>query len=122
MANKYVSLPNLSRFLTKIQTLFATKDEVDETFLKKNESNTVSGFSIHTMLGNRIPTEAINISPSGIKFTGSLTGTATSATKATQDADGNVISETYAKKTDVSTAFDSDGKLSFPSGSKLWIE
>ena len=34
-------------------------------------------------------------------FSGSLSGNATSATKATQDGNGNVITETYAKKSDV---------------------
>ena len=45
-------------------------------------------------------------------FTGNLKGNADTATKATQDADGNVIADTYLKKTELSGKQD---KLTFDS-------
>lgn len=56
------------------------------------------------------------------KFTGALNGNAASATKATQDASGRVISDTYALKTDIPSVWDSDGHLVSPAGWKLWVE
>ena len=56
------------------------------------------------------------------KFSGKLVGNADSATKATNDGAGNNIVNTYAKKTDIPSVWDSSGHLVSPAGWKMWVE
>ena len=82
----------------------ATKDGagnvITETYAKKSE---VSGITVDEELSNT-STNAIQNKAVYSALSGKLgkTETAYAATKATQDSEGNVITETYAKKTDVS--------------------
>lgn len=65
---------------------------------------TTTGSSYYAEYGRYSTGVTLNPSTNTItatKFKGALTGNADTATKATQDADGNVISSTYAKKSDI---------------------
>ena len=67
-----------------------------------------------TSLGNYVPKSGdttISGNLTANSFIGTLTGNASSATKATQDANGNVITDTYATKSEVTTKLDDYLKL-----------
>lgn len=68
--------------------------------------NTTTGSSYYAEYGRYSTGVTLNPSTNTItatKFKGALTGNADTATKATQDASGNVITDTYAKKSDIPT-------------------
>ena len=67
-----------------------------------------------TSLGNYVPKSGdttISGNLTANSFIGTLTGNASSATKATQDANGNVITDIYATKSEVTTKLDDYLKL-----------
>lgn len=71
---------------------------------------TTDGASYYAEYGRY--TNGVTLNPStntitASKFKGALTGNADTATKATQDASGNVITSTYETKTDATTKFES---------------
>lgn len=69
-------------------------------FLVGGASQSSSGVTTYT--NSNIYVDASNVLNSAQGFKGKLTGNADTATKATQDGDGNVIVDTYATKSDVS--------------------
>lgn len=92
-----------------------TKAEVNNlltsTYATKEE---LSQKADTTSLGNYVPKSGdttISGNLTANSFIGTLTGNASSATKATQDANGNVITSTYATKSEVTTKLDDYLKL-----------
>lgn len=80
---------------------YATKEELSQKADTTALSNYVPKSGNTTIDGNLTATG----------FIGTLTGNASSATKATQDANGNVITSTYATKSEVTTKLDDYLKL-----------
>ena len=97
MSNHYLDTTGLTSLWSKIKSLFATKAELAS---KANDSDVVHKSSDETIAGTKTFTSTI---------VGNVTGNASTATKATQDAAGNMITTTYATKAENSTkANDSD--------------
>ena len=81
----YLDTIGLTSLWSKIKSLFATKTELGS---KANDSDVVHKSENETITGTK--TFSSNI-------VGNLTGNADTATKATQDSDGNQINTTYSK-------------------------
>ena len=81
----YLDTIGLTSLWSKIKSLFATKTELAS---KANDSDVVHKSGDETIAG--VKTFSSNI-------VGNLTGNADTATKATQDSDGNQINTTYSK-------------------------
>ncbi len=84
MASKLVTLDNLERFATNCKATFATK--ADETSFITGVTGANDTLTVSKKDGTSATLTINNVA---------------NATKATQDADGNVITETYATKDDV---------------------
>lgn len=102
---KYVSLSKLSSFLNNLKTIFATKAEVSgkADASHNHDDRYYSQSDIDTKVST-INTSILNI-VNGTTTVGKASS-ADSATKATQDGEGSVISSTYETKTNVTLKFD----------------
>ena len=79
----YLDTIGLTSLWSKIKSLFATKTELDS---KANDADVVHKSGDETIAGSKTFSS---------KIVGNLTGNADTATKATQDSDGNQINTTY---------------------------
>lgn len=86
------------------QRLYASTNNVEYPITARY--NTTTGSSYYAEYGRYSTGVTLNPSTNTITataFKGKLTGNADTATKATQDASGNVITDTYAKKSEAET-------------------
>lgn len=124
-----------------IANTYATKAELNNKQDKLSFDSTPTADSTNPVTSGGIKT-ALDGKPSntGAGASGTwnigISGNAATATKAEQDASGNNIVNTYAKKTDTytktevdnkvntlkSSIFNSDNHLVFPSGAEMWVE
>lgn len=108
MKKKYVSLSKLGVFLDNLKNLFALKDHKHaiDTELSETSENPVQ----NKVINEEFDAIAEGMGALEMLIDGLTDGTtpvskaeaATTATKATQDASGNVITETYETKSDAS--------------------
>lgn len=92
------------------QRVYPSTDNVEYPITTRY--NTTTGSSYYAEYGRYNTGVTLNPSAKRItatEFKGKLTGNADTATKATQDASGNVIASTYVRKSDISLGIASDG-------------
>ena len=103
---KFLTTEGLSKLLTNVKTVFATKTEVTTVVNDlKSPSNEIGQSFVHTsgnetIAGTKTFSSAISGSITG--SSASCTGNAATATKATQDSAGQQINTTYIKGLSVS--------------------
>ena len=97
---KLLTAEGLARILTKTKEVYATKTEVASKMQDlQSPSGTIGQSVVHTE-GNETIAGTKTFSST---IDGSINGNAATATKATQDANGNVINSTYVNLTDTQT-------------------
>lgn len=116
----------------------ATKDAegqiIADTYIKAVAQKSGADATLEITKGDGTKSDlALNLSKSSVGLnqvdnTPDAQKNVNSAVQATKDGDGNVISNTYLKLSDVSNAankvprYSSEGHLVFPDGSEMWVE
>ncbi len=97
---KWLTVEGLARVLTKTKEVYVTKTEITSKMQDlQSPSGTIGQSVVHTT-GNETIAGTKTFSST---IDGSINGNAATATKATQDANGNVINSTYVNLTDTQT-------------------